>query len=116
MAKSTLDVKVTQDGEVVVAVLSGPVDSATMGDFRKALDPLFRGKPGTILLDCKELTYMNSKAIGLLAKYRRDHYVAGGRMAICSLNKRLVRTMDLLGLGSTLKTYESKEEALKALG
>jgi anti-anti-sigma factor len=115
MAKSTLDIEIAADDQVTVVVLDGPVDSATIPDFKKALDPIFRQKEAKVLLDCTSLTYMNSKAIGLLAKYRRECYIGGGRMALCHLNKKLVRTMDLLGLGSMLKTYESREEAMQAL-
>ncbi|MBN1268160.1 MAG: STAS domain-containing protein [Kiritimatiellae bacterium] len=115
MAKSTLDMRVEKEGDITVVVLDGPVDSATLASFKQGLDPVFRERGVKVLLDCTNLTYLNSKAIGLLARYRRDCYVGGGRLALCHLNTKLVRTVDLLGLSSLLKTYESREEAVGAL-
>lgn len=116
MGKATLDVRVERVGDgVAVVELDGPVDSATWASFKESLDPVFRERGARILLDCTKLTYLNSRAIGLLARYRRECYVAGGRLVLCGLNTKLVRTVDLLGLGGLLITYPTREEAMSAL-
>ena len=68
-----------------------------------------------VLLDCTGLTYMNSKALGLVSSYHRTLLAAMGQLALCSLNRKLVKTMDLLGLGQMLKIYDTREEALRNL-
>lgn len=112
---NTLEVKIEQVDDVVVVTLNGPIDSATKDIFKDSLDPVFRKKGVKVLFDCENLTYMNSRALGLLSSYRRRCYVNGGRLALSKLNTKIVRTMDLLGLGKLLKRYESNPEAMEAL-
>ena len=112
---STLEVKVEQTDALFIVTLKGPVDSATKDVFKDNLDPVFRQKGVIVLFDCEGLTYMNSRALGLLSSYRRRCYVNGGRLALSKLNTKIVRTMDLLGLGKLLKRYDTNEEAIAAL-
>jgi anti-anti-sigma factor len=100
-------------GNINVLRVKGPVDSATFEEFREFLGKYCQQKDGTVLLDCSGLTYMNSKALGLLSSYHRTMLAGMGRLALCNLNRKLVKTMDLLGLGQMLKMYDSCEEALK---
>jgi stage II sporulation protein AA (anti-sigma F factor antagonist) len=110
-----LEVKIEQKDDIVQVTLSGPVDSATKDVFKDNLDPIFKNKGVKVVFDCENLTYMNSRALGLLSSYRRRCYVNGGRLALCNLNTKIVRTMDLLGLGKLLKRYDSLDEAYEAM-
>jgi anti-anti-sigma factor len=109
------DVQIEESGDITILTISGPIDSATIEEFREKANPAFSKKGVKLLLDCKDLTYMNSRALGYLTTCRRQCYAQGGRIVMASLNKKIVRTMDLLGLGKLLKSYDSREEALQAL-
>jgi anti-anti-sigma factor len=112
MAESTLRITTEAVGNVTVVVLDGPVDSATHDIFRQTLDPLFLKPAPFVLLDCTNLTYINSKGLAVLAKYHRSAFANLGWLAVCAVNRKVVRTMDLLGLGRVLKFYATREEAL----
>lgn len=114
MANPDLKMYTEQIGNVAVVTVAGPVDSATIEQFRIALDPV-AAKPGAyVLLDCQDMTYINSRGLGLLAKYHRTCFGHLGWFALCNVNRKLVRTMDLLGLGSLLKFYDTRDLALAA--
>ncbi|MBU1693817.1 MAG: STAS domain-containing protein [Verrucomicrobia bacterium] len=114
MASPDLKMYTEQVGNVTVVTIEGPVDSATIEQFRLALDPL-AAKPGAhVLLDCEGLTYINSRGLDLLARCHRTCFSRFGWFALCNVNRKLVRTMDLLGLGTLLKFYESRDQALAA--
>ncbi len=115
MAGPTLDIVVEQNGKVTIASVSGPVDSVTHDQFKGALDPIFLAPGAYVVLDCAGLTYINSKGLSLLARYQRSCMSSHGWMSVCNVNRKLVRTMDLLGLGKILKFYESRDEALSAM-
>ncbi|HBA85870.1 MAG TPA: hypothetical protein DCZ95_17440 [Verrucomicrobia bacterium] len=115
MVEATLDVKIEQDGKVKIVTLAGPVDSATHDQFKAAMDPLFMVSGSCVLIDCLGLTYINSKGLSLLARYHRNCFASHGWMAVCNVNRKLVRTMDLLGLGKILKFYENRDEALASM-
>ena len=114
MANPDLKMYTEQLGNVTVVTVAGPVDSATIEQFRLALDPI-AAKSGTyVLLDCAGMTYINSRGLGLLAKYHRACFGRLGWFALCNVNRKLVRTIDRPGLWSLLKFYETRDQALAA--
>lgn len=115
MGKSDVDVFISQEGDVTIAAVIGPVDSANMEKFREKIQPAFAKQGAKVLLDCSQLTYLNSRGIGLLVSYQKQLLFSRGRVAICNLNNRLVRTLELLDLGKSLPIFPSREEALAAL-
>lgn len=115
VAKVILDVIIGQEGDVTVATVIGPVDSATLDLFKDKLDPVCAKPAAKVLIDCRELSYLNSRSIGLLMKYHRGLMIARGRLALCNLNSKLVRTLDLLQIGKALAIYPTRDEALAAL-
>lgn len=115
MSKPILDVTVQQQDGISVAVIQGPVDSATIEEFKQRLDPLCLPQGARVVLDCRGLTYMNSRAIGLIMKYQRAVTMGRGRLVLCCLNAKLVRTFDLLQLGKSLVIVATREEALAAV-
>ncbi len=115
MATEKLEVEVAEEKGMAVVTIKGPVDSATLNDFKSALDPVFRKSNARVVLDCSDLTYINSRAIGMLTKYRRRVYAHGGRLALCGLDRKIVRTLDLLGLDKVLRRYDSREDAIAGM-
>ena len=112
MAGATLEVGLENVGAVTVVTLDGPVDSATFEDFKKAIHQACAKQGSSVLLDCEKLSYMNSKGFGLLSAFHRISLSSMGQLYLCSINRKIVKTMDLLGLGQTLKMFPSREEAL----
>lgn len=115
MAIKALSVAISQDGPITVAHVAGPADSENLEHWRQALERLTQTPGALVLMDCTELTYLNSRAIGLLLKYYRQLAFNRGRMAMFGVNTKLVRTLDLLHIGKELPLYESREAALAVL-
>lgn len=115
MPPKPVQVSVAREGDVLLVQVSGPVDSEQIDVFKQQLDPIFAAKGALVLMDCKNLTYLNSRAIGLIMKYYRQLAFSMGRLVLFGVNKRLVRTLDLLHVGKELPIAESREEALKIL-
>lgn len=110
-----LDVLKSEDAGIQIAQVIGPVDSATLDTFKAQMDELCNRPAARVLMDCRELAYVNSRGIGLLVKYHRQLMMTRGRFALCHLNPKLVRTMELLQIGKTLAIYPTRDEALAAL-
>ncbi len=115
MSKAGLDISIEEAGAITVVVIQGPVDSATIDVLREALDPVCLPPGRRVVLDCRRLTYLNSRAIGLIMKYHRGLMLSRGRLALFGLNDRLVRTLDLLQLGKSLVVFPTREEAIASL-
>lgn len=115
MSKLELEVTVSKEGDIDIALLDGPVDSATLDGFKEKLDPICNHPGNKVLIDCAHLTYLNSRSIGLLVKYHRSLSLTRGRLVFCNLNSKLVRTLELLQLGKALKICTTREEALELM-
>jgi anti-anti-sigma factor len=115
MSRTELEISTSRDGEIDTILIDGPVDSATIELLKEKLDPVCNRPGARVILDCQHLTYLNSRAIGLLVKYHRNLITSRGRMALCCLNSKLVRTLELLQLGKALNIYESREKAQETM-
>ena len=115
MGEWVLDVAVEQCDKVTVVSLSGPIGTSTLDKFKQEVDPLLRKASPHILLDCAGLSYINSKGLALLTNYHRRCYADRGRLGLCNVNDRLAKTIELLKLGTVLKFYNSRDEALTAM-
>ena len=102
-----------RDGIHLVHVL-GALDSLVFEQFKEMMDPLINHAHVRIVLDCGKLTYVNSTGLALLGRYQRISSQNLAFLGIAGLNKRLVKTIDVLGLGKLVKLYPTVEEALKA--
>ncbi|HMP90798.1 MAG TPA: STAS domain-containing protein [Kiritimatiellia bacterium] len=115
MSRTELEVFISHENGIDIVMVDGPVDSATIDAFKEKLDPVLNRQGAKVILDCQHLTYLNSRAIGLLVKYHRGLMLSRGQMAVCNLNSKLVRTLELLQLGKALFIHESREKALGSM-
>lgn len=115
MSDRPLEILLSEANGVTIAQVVGPVDSATLDLFQSGLDRLCKVAGARVLLDGSDMTYVNSRAIGLLVKYNRTLAATHGRFALCHLNPKVLRTLELLQLGKTLALFPTRDEALVAL-
>jgi anti-anti-sigma factor len=102
-----------RDGIRLIHV-SGPLDSMTHDQFKAQMDPLVRQARIRIVLDCEKLTYVNSTGLTLLVRYHRTAIQNLAFFGIAALNPRILKAIDLLGMGKLVKPYPTVEEAIQA--
>ena len=115
MPPKPLKITVSQEDRITIVRISGPVDSENIEAFKKDLDPVFSQKGARVAIDCEHLTYVNSRAIGMLMKYYRQLAFSRGTLLLYGVNKKIVRTLDLLHIGKELPVVETKEDAIAKL-
>ena len=113
MAKTRLNFESEEIQGITVIHVSGPLDSATYDLCREYLDPLL-GRPRVrIVLDCRNLTYANSRGLGLLMHYQRTSKLDLSFLGIAALRPRILRNIELLGLDKLMTWYPTIEQALQ---
>ena len=70
MSDQVFKLSVEKVESVTVVHVAGPVDSAHVELFKAELTPLCAVPGARVLLDCGQLTYLNSSSIGLLRPRR----------------------------------------------
>lgn len=114
MAEAVLTTQIENHDGVQVIHVSGPLDSMTHDRFKDLLDPLVNQAKMRIVLNCENLTYVNSKGLALLGRYQRISLQNLSFMGIAALNKRITKTIELLGMSKLVKLYPSVADAMQA--
>ena len=114
MAEAILTTQLETIDGIQVVRISGPLDSATHDGFKDFLEPLVNQHRARIVLDCTNLSYVNSKGLALIGRNQRLVMQNLSFMAVAGLNKRITKTIELLGLSRVVKLYPSVDDAMAA--
>ncbi len=93
--------------------VSGPLDSMTHDQFKKYMDPLIRQSHVRIVLDCRGLTYVNSRGLSLLVHYQRTARQDFSFFGIAALRPSILKGMELLGMSQFVSSYPTLENAME---
>ena len=90
---------ITQDGDGMVAYLTGEIDHHTAAYMRSHIDAAFaRLQPKTLTLDFSGVTFMDSSGVGLaLGRYKKTREL-GCALILTGLSDRDKRMMKLSGM------------------
>ena len=113
MADSTLKLETEERNGVRIIHVSGPLDSMNYDQFKAEMDPLIGKARVRVVLDCQNLTYVNSRGLALLMHYQRVSKLDFSFLGIAALRPRILKGMEMLGLGKFVTSYPTLEEALE---
>ena len=97
---------------VRVIHVSGPLDSANYEQFRQYMDPVVDQPNVRTVLECRNLTYVNSRGVALLVHYHRSATVVLSYFALAELSPHIRKNIEMLGLGHLLTWHATLEDAL----
>ena len=69
-----------------------------------------------VVLDLRNTSHLNSVAIGMLAGIHTSAANRGTQFCVCNVEKRIHNMLVIVRLVNVLSVYESREEAIAALG
>jgi anti-sigma B factor antagonist len=110
-----LDVHFHEDGEVTIVLLLGKLDSAIVDEFDQRMRPVVTKKGARVVLDCRGLSYICSRGIGLIVGFHQTISHGLGRFALCNLTPKLVEVTKPLNLTRILAVYPTREAAVAAV-
>lgn len=113
MKELTINNQVLND--VLVFSIQGDLDAFTVQKVRKTLDQLLDDGHRWIVVNCSELSYINSTAIGVLVGRMHHLRRLEGELALAELNKRVGRTITLVGGRRLFSIFDSVAEAVAKL-
>ncbi len=113
MGKATLEFQVDERDGVRVIHIRGPLDSSTYDACKAYLDPIVQQARARIVLDCGDLTYVNSRGVTLLMHYQRAATLGFSFFGIAALRPITLKSIEMLGLGKHLKWYPTLDNAVQ---
>src|SRR4051794_35365064 len=103
---SRIRIRTRPDRERVILQVSGELDFAGVGELRAALDELRAVGWTSIVLDLRELTFIDSTGLSLLLEADRATRAAGGAFAIVDGSPTVARLLEIVGLDDHFRRAE----------
>ncbi len=94
-----MSVRINMSGEVLTAYLEGELDHHTAKDIREQIDKAIdRNTPSLLILDFRDLTFMDSSGIGLVMGRYRKMSEFKGEIHVINTSPQVYKVMKLSGL------------------
>lgn len=94
-----MSIKINVTGEVVTAYLSGELDHHSAKEMREAIDNSVElNMPTLLVLDFKDISFMDSSGIGLVMGRYRNLIKTGTELHITGTSPQIHKVMKLAGI------------------
>jgi anti-anti-sigma factor len=107
-----LRIDASGDEHVSVLAISGELDLASTPQLEEALERVRDADCELLILDLREVTFMDSTGLSVLVKANQRAYDAGRRLAVVKGSPQVQRLLSLTGVGDRLTLIEAPEELL----
>ncbi len=98
------DVNLSEPGKGrLEAVLSGEIDLSTVGELEDRLEGPLDSGPSLLVLDLRQVTFLDSSGLRLLLRLDERQRAGGGRMVLVQGGRRVARVFELTGAGERLE-------------
>jgi anti-anti-sigma factor len=98
-------------GNWTVAKLHGEIDFSRSRELRTALDPLVRDAAAGLIINLRDVGYMDSTALATLVNCRKQLAERSGRLRLCGLNPRVKGLIEITQLDRVFEIFPTEEEA-----
>jgi anti-anti-sigma factor len=105
-------VKKERGSRLMIMALEGTLDQGTAGNFIQALDELFANGVRRLVVDLKEVTFVNSAGWKILINGQKKMRLHGGEIKLAALQEEVAKAFDLFALGKIFACYPDADAAL----
>ena len=105
-------IRLEERDEVDILHLDGALDAYAFPRLETALNNLRVGGRTRIVLDCSNLDYINSAALGALIGFARRARENGGDMKLACLTPKIFSIVELLGFDKILQIFPDTDLAV----
>lgn len=94
---------------------SGILDSPKASQFRQEISNIVDGGANIVLIDLKDVTFMDSSGLGALVLALKTVRAAGGKLFICSINEQVRMLFELTSMDRVFEIYANRDEFNNAM-
>lgn len=110
-----LNVQAVNKNEARILYIDGYINAHTVQDFEKAVKSVLEERHYRILINCKDLQYINSSGLGVLMGVIEEIQENGGFLSLCDMNETVFNIFDTLGFTHLFTVFDTEEEAINSL-
>lgn len=94
---------------------SGILDTTRAGQLRQEISNIVETGVDIVLIDLKDVTFMDSSGLGALVSILKMVRVAGGKLFICSVNQQVKILFELTSMDRVFKIFANRDEFSSAV-
>jgi anti-sigma B factor antagonist len=99
-----------EDGIQIVSI-SGELDSLTVTAFEEDIKSLVKAGARRIVLDCAEMSFIDSAALGRLVAFLKEFRPLGGKLALAALRPSIKSTIEMIRLDRFIPVFSNASDA-----
>jgi anti-anti-sigma factor len=111
--QSQFQVDVRDQADAVVVALSGELDLASSPILEERLDQVFSSDAKLVILDLRELEFMDSTGLSVVIKAYQAAADGDRRLYLVKGPPQVQRLLSLTGVGDRLSVLDAPEDALR---
>jgi len=105
---------VRHEGDAIVVSLQGEIDMHHTPGVHRTLTSACEKKPARLVVNLRDVTYMDSSGIGTLVEVLRKVKGYDGKLVLCAVNERVMSVFEITKLDQFFTIVGTEEEALSA--
>ncbi|MEH2280498.1 MAG: STAS domain-containing protein [Nostoc sp.] len=95
--------------QVKVIKLSGNLNATTSQDFRQNITEILESGAKIVLVDFKDVTFMDSSGLGALVLAFKTLRAADTKLALCSINEQVRILFELTNMDKVFEIFPSQD-------
>lgn len=103
------------DQQVQVIKLSGVINTENSQEVRDNITHVLKNGTKIVLVDCQDVTFMDSSALGALVLAFKTLRAAGTKLFLCSINEQVRILFELTGMDNVFEIFKSQDEFHQAI-
>jgi anti-sigma B factor antagonist len=106
--------EITDSGQPGVAVVAvrGEIDVATSPEMRHVLEELLEPRPGLLIVDLSDVSFIDSTGLGALVEAVTAARAGGGDLQLVVTQPHIMKLLELTGLDAVFTVVSSTNEAV----
>ncbi|MBR1509328.1 MAG: STAS domain-containing protein [Bacteroidales bacterium] len=102
-----MEVRITEKENVISVAMVGRLDTAVSQEVAGKMQPVLDEAQKTIILDCKELSYISSSGLRIFLTVRKAAAAKGGKVIVRDINNEIRQVFMMTGFLNLFEIQES---------
>ncbi|UCD83609.1 MAG: STAS domain-containing protein [Deltaproteobacteria bacterium] len=103
-----------EEGGIMILKIAGYVDASNINHFEQQLGEQINKGYYKIILDCSELEYLNSSALGIILDFHKLAAKHQGGIRLLNLSHRIESTFNMLGFNDYFLIFSEEKKAIES--
>ncbi len=107
-----MQIKMEDKNEITVCYISGEIDINTSPNIKKSFDKIISGKKPKILINFKDVSYVDSSGLATLVEMLKNIRSYGGKLKLSNLSAKIKSLFEMTKLERLFDILPDEQEAI----